>query len=155
MTETDGEAGSQSRTETRRTEDQTTAEQVSWLAEKADNTIVWLKRWRYLIGFAVTVVVVIVAAIVRSAAWAGAQQSSPGQRLTRLETTVEARFDTVARNIDSLRAQLVRAHVERDSSNARISRVEAHTALTLKIICRPITDTDLRQDCIEGGARRR
>lgn len=87
--------------------------------------------------------------------WLGAQQSSPGQRITKLETTVQERFtqvdtrvDTLASVVDSLRTEVAGARAEQDL-------LRADLRLLLRLGCRPITDADLRQDCVERGARRR
>jgi hypothetical protein len=89
------------------------------------------------------------------ASWLGAQQSSPGQRISNLEGTVQKQFtiseqrvDTLAAVVDSLRDEVRANRVEQDL-------LRADLRLLLRLGCRPITDTDLRQDCVDRGARRR
>lgn len=89
------------------------------------------------------------------ASWLGAQSSSPGQRITSLETAVETRFaqveqrqDTLAAVVDSLRNEVAAGRVEDAAFRADVQ-------LLLKLACRSITDADLREDCINRGARRR
>jgi hypothetical protein len=135
----------------RRAEDRAVVETVTSMATTLDKAEAWVKRWRTLLALGGLVLAVLIPYL----SWAGATQSSPGQRLTKLEVSVDARFDTVGADIDSLRQQLARANTERDSMRADLSAINSDVSLTLRIICRPITDADLRQDCISRGARRR
>jgi len=89
------------------------------------------------------------------ASWLGAQSSSPGVRISRLEKTVGEQFtasnavvDTLAETVDSLREEVKATRTEQDA-------LRADLALLLRLGCRPITDVDLRQDCVDRGARRR
>ncbi len=89
------------------------------------------------------------------ASWLGAQSSSPGMRISRLETNVGDRFkateaavDTLAERVDSLRLEVRATRTEQDALRADLS-------LLLRLGCRPITDPDLRQDCVDRGARPR
>ena len=88
------------------------------------------------------------------ASWLGAQSSSPGQRITDLEAVVKTtsaaakeRVDTLASVVDSLRGEVAEGRAE-----ATVLRADMQ--LLLKLGCRPITDEDLRRDCIDRGARR-
>jgi len=89
------------------------------------------------------------------ASWLGAQSSSPGVRISRLESTIgtelskhDVRLDTLSATVDSLRSEVRATRTEQDA-------LRADLALLLRLGCRPITDPDLRQDCVDRGARGR
>lgn len=89
------------------------------------------------------------------ASWLGAQSSSPGQRITKLEATVEHRFTAVDERVDTLAAVVDSLRSEVANGRAEASALRADMQLLLRLSCRPITDADLRDDCVNRGARRR
>lgn len=88
------------------------------------------------------------------ASWLGAQTSSPGRRMTQLEAVVEERFASAKERVDTLSSVVDSLRDEVATGRAEATVLRADMQLLLRLGCRPITDEDLRRDCIDRGARR-
>lgn len=110
------------------------------------STATWVKRGPRVLVAAFA----LMTGIASSAAWFGAQASSPGVRISQVEGSVSRlgrRVDTVVYRLDSLKVETQRGQAER-------AALRNDLTLLLRLNCRPITDPDLRADCIDRVGRR-
>ena len=133
------------RAERRRAEDRGVAENVTHVVSQVDGVIAWVKRWRAFLALGG----VALAALVPFLSWAGATQSSPGQRLD----AQKVRIDSVIIAVSKLENIVLQLKTVQDSV---VRASDKRVGLLLRITCRGMAAEyrDLLDDCREVGANR-
>lgn len=134
-------------TEPRRADEKAVAENVTWLASQVAAFIAGVKKARWIIGFIIGAVIAAGSAISGYAAWAGAQQSSPGQVIAKQGV----RIDSVVRGLVVLDSTVKRMQATQDSI---LRASDGKFDLLLRINCRGLEFRDLLAQCRAVGANR-
>jgi hypothetical protein len=133
--------------EPRRAEEKAVAENVTWLATQLATGIAAARKAKWLLGFVIGAVIAVSSAISGYAAWAGAQQSSPGQVIAKQGI----RIDSVVRGMVVLDSTVKLMQATQDSI---LRASDGKFDLLLRISCRGLEFRDLLAQCRAVGANR-
>jgi len=107
--------------------------------------LVGLARWGKHIKAITLFAAGTVAGVASLSAWVGAQHSSPGRRIERLEVKVDSGFSAINADLNTV-------HNEQAMGSIQRQEMEEKVDVLLRLGCRRIQQADLLKACRDIGA---